>query len=1119
MSGISLISRKSLAHLLVGMLLVSEMAAPYAAALEYMSGPNNGYVGISSVSSYAPTFQLDTPLNFGDRFIATLMNWSSPTSSGFYAGIGFETTGSLPGFDFSSLPDGTYGMSGTIKDNVDSEVRSGIDGIFTLDTVLPVIVSTGTLSSDSGSITLDGASATDLHFDSASLTYSWVAGATENGNISLVGTALSLSGRITGLSSNSSYDLTVTFRDLAGNTTNASLGTYMTTSGPSDTTPPVITLDSHTTGQTVTGGTVTLTGSVTDAGIIDSVVVNGQTGSVVGNDWSLTFSSLSAWTNLIEAVATDNAGNTGSVSINLIRIPDVPSSVTSSASGTDRNISFTTDLVATGVVLYGTNSGSLDMSATGATESWSHVITLSSLTTGQTYYYQTYTLAGGYSGGLSTLSSFSASCAIPSVANGIVDTNTCAISCNVYFRKDGNSCVFIGGGSSSTPTIPKTETWATATGKTIETQTGTLDTEKELNACKVPLGERGVPKILPEYANVTFTDISDSPNKDLILRLARRWAFILNEDNTFSPNEKATRQELIAAVGRLEGWDISKYINNKPRLWENPQYYPYYLASKWSKIKNLCDWTKWCMFHDFTRAEISRSIYGVISARNVKLNTVTLPFKDLSWESRSVKNDISRLYSVWIVKWMTPTTFDPRSYVTKEQLAVFLARSYCLDYVSDEPIGWTEEKNTGSWETSTGVVNTGSLNTGSTLPTDTNTGETEKLTKYSWDVGDYGACTESVQTRSVRCLDTQSDRIVNAALCSETKPTESRSCTIEPDPTTTKNENEFPLPETEWVVVWKQNCSEENSSDDRTILCKRWETTVDDKFCTKEKPKLSACKYGEWSAWPYGSCAFGTQTREVSCMLDGEAVLGKNCESSTRPSSSMSCETTSGDWILTSSSKCSIDALMTKEYACFKDGAKVADEECTTDKPETSVSCSEPPTVTPSTYRWKLEWTRCQIPWGSYERDPYRVSCVNDEWTEDDTQCKADEKPKIDACYNGDWSAWPYESCSLGVHTRSVSCMYNRQTVDDVFCDPAKKPTETIACVANVMWTEKAVWLCNRWVQEFEYVCTKDGKEVSDSLCDDKKPLAHYWLCVTKVSNTSSIGLSTMINTVLYDDE
>ena len=73
--------------------------------------------------------------------------------------------------------------------------------------------------------------------------------------------------------------------------------------------------------------------------------------------------------NMIEAVATDGAGNTGSVSINLIRIPDVPSSVSTSASGTDRNISFTTDLVATGVVLYGTNSGSLDMSVTGATES------------------------------------------------------------------------------------------------------------------------------------------------------------------------------------------------------------------------------------------------------------------------------------------------------------------------------------------------------------------------------------------------------------------------------------------------------------------------------------------------------------------------------------------------------------------------------------------------------------------------------------------------------------------------------------------------------------------------------------------------------------------------------
>jgi hypothetical protein len=77
----------------------------------------------------------------------------------------------LPSFDFSGLSDGVYGMSGSIFDSMDAEVRSGIDGIFYLDRVDPVLISTGTLSSTSGSITLDGVSVSDLSFSSATLTY------------------------------------------------------------------------------------------------------------------------------------------------------------------------------------------------------------------------------------------------------------------------------------------------------------------------------------------------------------------------------------------------------------------------------------------------------------------------------------------------------------------------------------------------------------------------------------------------------------------------------------------------------------------------------------------------------------------------------------------------------------------------------------------------------------------------------------------------------------------------------------------------------------------------------------------------------------------------------------
>ena len=97
------------------------------------------------------------------------------------------------------------------------------------------------------------------------------------------------------------------------------------------------------------------------------------------------------------------------------------------------------------------------------------------------------------------------------------------------------------------PTVP-----LTLTGKTDETQSGALKKEKKLPVCKVPLGERGIPKMLPEYEGGVFNDISSSAHRDSILKLAHRGVFRENPAGTFSPENLVSKEVFILALGRLE---------------------------------------------------------------------------------------------------------------------------------------------------------------------------------------------------------------------------------------------------------------------------------------------------------------------------------------------------------------------------------------------------------------------------------------------------------------------------------------------------------------------------------------------------------------------------------------
>ena len=109
------------------------------------------------------------------------------------------------------------------------------------------------------------------------------------------------------------------------------------TGAPStDTTPPTLTITSPTNGSIVTTPIITVTGTATDDTVVASVTVNGipATGTTT---WSANI-TLTEGSNTIAVVATDNAGNVGEATIEIV-FDKTPPTVTINAVSSPTNVS------------------------------------------------------------------------------------------------------------------------------------------------------------------------------------------------------------------------------------------------------------------------------------------------------------------------------------------------------------------------------------------------------------------------------------------------------------------------------------------------------------------------------------------------------------------------------------------------------------------------------------------------------------------------------------------------------------------------------------------------------------------------------------------------------------
>ena len=310
----------------------------------------------------------------------------------------------------TGLAAGTYyfrvNSADAASNSAASPVAPGTLSFIVTDTVAPVISSvTATPSTTSATITwtTDEGSTTVVQYGTSAASLNLTAS-----NTSLVS---SHSISLTGLTSGTPYFYRVSSADATGNTaTSPTSGSLtFTTTVPA---PPAITAVSASatsTTATITWTTDRASNSVVNYGTSSANLNLSATVATMVTAHSVPLSGLTAGTTYYFRVSSTDAGSLSATSPNP---PAAPASFTTATAvagptisavtataGLDGSarITWTTNVASTSVVQFGTNSAALDLSSTDATLVTAHVVNLTGLTYGTTYYYRvtSVTSAGG----------------------------------------------------------------------------------------------------------------------------------------------------------------------------------------------------------------------------------------------------------------------------------------------------------------------------------------------------------------------------------------------------------------------------------------------------------------------------------------------------------------------------------------------------------------------------------------------------------------------------------------------------------------------------------------------------------------------------------------------------
>lgn len=389
---------------------------------------------------------------------------------------------------------------------------------------------------------------------------------------------------------------------------------------------------------------------------------------------------------------------------------------------------------------------------------------------------------------------------------------------------------------------------------------------------------------------------------------------------------------------------------------------------------------------------------------------------------------------------------------------------------------------------------------------------------YSWDEKPWSAYSSecsvaAVRTRDVVCRRSNGET-ADDSFCSKAGDKPVTSETAERD-----GQCGYSWKEKDWGA-FDSSCST-TAKRTRDVVCLRSDgVEVAETMCagagqkpalTDVQPQYGSCSYS-WKTGEFGdpapACGETTATRTVECQRsNGDIVPDASCSSAgAKPSVTdkrvdyQTCTYgyVEGSWSAWSNT-CG-QGTHTRDVSCMSsDGRKVADGQCSGDKPATSESDYRTEGCTTS---WKPgDWAR--VPGCGASKDVRALSCLrSDGQIVGDAQCATAPRPDTERAAtdyqtctygwtNGEWGAWS-SSCGQAGRHRDVWCQSSDgRRVEDASCSGGKPEMDQSAYQTSGCGYEwvgdpfsAPVPACGATVQNRVTWCKRsDGQRVMDVYC------------------------------------
>jgi hypothetical protein len=168
----------------------------------------------------------------------------------------------------------------------------------------------------------------------------------------------------------------------------------------------------------------------------------------------------------------------------------------------------------------------------------------------------------------------------------------------------------------------------------------------------------------------------------------------------FSPNRAVSRAELVTALGRLSGDDVSPYAaSDFTDVKYDDESLPYIGWAVARGIASPLSSARFVPDRALTREGVAVMLYQYVKTTGVPLRSAraTAPFKDYDTVSKDAREAVAALYQAGILNGKTPTLLNPKARATRAEVSAMLRRYVELLIDPFASHGWTRLDG-GKWQ-------------------------------------------------------------------------------------------------------------------------------------------------------------------------------------------------------------------------------------------------------------------------------------------------------------------------------------------------------------------------------------------------------------------------------------